>query len=169
MRKIPAVLIILTLLICNGCAVFNRDNTPALNLVEQYLVPKDKAAQAIAYPLVVPVGMAAATMDMVIFHPLSVAGDAWDDTNELFWEGLDWDQRFVTTTVFNAPRLVVMPVIFSIDFLARSSFDISRRGGDLRLNMGGQPRRKEQRGGEPPGTRLQRDALMSPADAEALR
>ena len=32
---------------------------------------------------------------------------------------------FVTTTVLNAPRIAVMPIIFTADFLARSSFDIS--------------------------------------------
>lgn len=147
MRKTMASLVILNLLVCSGCAVFNRNNTPALNLVETYLVPKDKAAQALAYPLVVPVGMAAATMDMFIFHPLSVAGDAWDDTNELLWQNLDWNNRFVTTTVFNAPRVAIMPVIFSADFLARSSFDISRRGGDVRLNKGDPQQQKRT---EPP-------------------
>ena len=27
-----------------------------------------------------------------------------------------------------------MPIVFTTDFLARSSFDFSRRGGDIRLN-----------------------------------
>ena len=55
-------------------------------------MPKEKAARAISYPLVVPVGMMAATMDMFLFHPVSVAEDAWDDTNELLWENLSWDR-----------------------------------------------------------------------------
>lgn len=134
MRRLPLLLILLSLLFCGGCAVFNRDNTPALNLVEQHLVPTDRTARAISYPLVVPIGLTAATLDMVLFHPLSVAGDAWDDTNDLLWKKLDWDQQYVTTTVLNAPRVAVMPVVFTTDFLARSSFDISRRGGDIRLN-----------------------------------
>lgn len=38
-----------------------------------------------------------------------------------------------------------MPVVFTADFLARSSFDISRRGGDIRLNKSGTNRQKEER------------------------
>jgi len=136
MRRLPLLIILLPLLFCNGCAVFNRDNTPALNLVEAHLVPKDNTSRMISSPLIVPIGLAAATLDMVVFHPLSVAGDAWDDTNDLLWKKLDWDHQFLTTTVLNAPRVAAMPIIFTGDFLARSSFDISRRGGDIRLNKG---------------------------------
>jgi hypothetical protein len=125
-----------TLLLCSGCAVFNRNNTAALNAVEKYLVPTDKTAQLISSPVIIPLGFAAATLDMVLLHPLSVAEDAWDDTNDILWKDLDWDRHYVTTTVLNAPRLAAMPVLFTGDFLARSSFDISRRGGNLRLNKG---------------------------------
>lgn len=137
MRRLPLLLILLTLFFCGGCAVFNRDNTPALNLVEQHLVPADRTARLISSPLIVPIGLAAATLDMVLLHPLSVAEDAWDDTNDLLWKKLDWDHQFVTTTVLNAPRVAIMPIVFTTDLLARSSFDLSRRGGDIRLNKGG--------------------------------
>jgi len=137
MRHMILALVSLNLLFCNGCAVFNRNNTPALNFVEEHLLPKENPVRAMSYPLVVPAGFIAATLDMVIFHPLSVAGDAWDDTNELLWKKLDWDHQFVTTTVLNAPRVAAMPIVFTTDFLARSSFDISRRGGDVRLNKSG--------------------------------
>src|SRR5512133_572177 len=144
MRHSLLILILLPLLFCGGCAVFNRDNTPALNFVEKHLVPTNKTARVISYPLVVPLGFTAAALDMVLFHPLSVAGDAWADTNELLWEKLDWEHQFVTTTVLNAPRVAVMPIIFTADFLARSSFDISRRGGDVHLNMSGNTHQKEE-------------------------
>lgn len=136
MRRTFVLATCLTLLLCSGCAVFNRNNTPALNAVEQHLVPTNKTAQLIAAPVVIPIGFAAATLDMVLLHPLSVAGDAWDDTNDILWQGLDFDRRYVTTTVMNAPRLAAMPVLFAGDFLARSSFDISRRGGNVRLMKG---------------------------------
>lgn len=136
MRRPLSILLGLNLLLCSGCAVFNRDNTPALNFVEEHLVPKDRTIQALSFPAIVPVGLVAATADMVLFHPISVAKDAWDDTNEFLWRDLDWKNRFVTTTVFNAPRVAAMPVVFTVDLLARSSFDISRRGGDIRLNKG---------------------------------
>jgi hypothetical protein len=130
------MLIAFSLLCCGGCAVFNRNNTPALNLVEQYMVPKDQTARVLSYPVVVPIGMVAGTMDMLVLHPLSVAGDAWDDTNEFLWSKLDWDNQYVTTTVVNAPLVAFEPVVFTLDFLARSSFDISRRGGDVRTIKG---------------------------------
>lgn len=136
MRRTFVLATCLTLLLCNGCAVFNRNNTPALNAVEQHLVPTNKTAQLISAPVVIPLGFVAATLDMVLLHPLSVAGDAWDDTNDILWQGLDFDHHYVTTTVMNAPRLAAMPVLFTGDFLARSSFDISRRGGNVRLLKG---------------------------------
>jgi hypothetical protein len=145
MRRALLVLFAMQLLFCSGCAVFNRNNTPALNFVEEHLLPKENPARSLSFPLTVPAGFVAGALDMVLFHPLSVAGDAWDDTNEILWEKLDWDHQFVTTTVLNAPRVAVMPIIFTADFLARSSFDISRRGGDVRLNMSGNKNQKEER------------------------
>jgi hypothetical protein len=136
MGRILSVFICLNLLLCGGCAVFNRNNTPALNLVEEHLVSKDRTIQALSFPVIVPLGMVAATADMFLLHPLSVAKDAWDDTNDLLWKDLNWDNRFVTTTVLNAPRAAAMPVVFTADFLARSSFDISRRGGDVHMIKG---------------------------------
>ena len=144
MRRTLLILTVLPLLFCSGCAVFNRNNTPALNFVEHHLLPKENPARVLSFPLTVPAGFAAGALDMVLFHPISVAGDAWDDTNELLWEKLDWDHQFVTTTVLNAPRVAVMPIIFTADFLARSSFDISRRGGDVRLNMSNNTHQKEE-------------------------
>lgn len=140
MRLSAIYFIVLTMLLCSGCAVFNRNNTPALNMVEEHLVPNDKTVRLITSPLTVPIGLAAATVDMTLLHPLSVTRDAWDDTNDILWKDLDWDQSYLTTTVFNAPRLAAMPVIFTLDFLGRSSFDISRRGGNIRMNVG-DPRR----------------------------
>lgn len=141
MRRLALIAVFLLLVCSSGCAVFNRTNTPALNFVEEHLVPRENPARALTYPLTVPLGFTAAALDMVLLHPVSVAKDAWDDTNELLWEHLDWDNRYVTTTVVNAPRVVLQPVIFGIDVLARSSFDISRRGGDVRLIKDG-PKRK---------------------------
>lgn len=138
MRRTILTMITLYLLLCSGCAVFNRNNTPALNFVEEHLVPKENPARAISYPLTIPLGFTAAALDMILLHPLSVAGDAWDDTNEFLWSKEGWDDQYITTTLFNAPRAALMPILFTADFLARSSLDISRRGGDIRLNKTGQ-------------------------------
>jgi len=111
----------------NGCAVFNRQNTPALNMIEKHLVPKEQPARALSYPLVIPVGAVAATMDLFIFHPVSVVSDAWDDTEDMLWKKLDWDKQYATTTASIIPRTTLTPVVLTTDFLVRSCFDIGRR------------------------------------------
>jgi len=111
----------------NGCAVFNRQNTPALNMVEKHLVPEDQPARALSYPLVIPVGAVAATMDMFIFHPVSVIPDAWDDTEDFLWKKMDWDKQYATSTASLIPRTTLTPVVLTTDLLVRSCFDIGRR------------------------------------------
>jgi hypothetical protein len=143
MRRALWILVSLQLLCCGGCAVFNRNNTPALNYVEEHLLPKENPARAISYPLLVTLGFTAATLDLVLLHPLSVAGDAWHDTNDMLWKGLNWEDKYVTTTILNAPRAAAVPVVFTLDFLARSTFDISRRGGDTHLLKEATPPRQD--------------------------
>lgn len=145
MRRTLVVIIILNLLCCGGCAVFNRDNTPALNFVEQHLIPKENPGRALSYPLVIPVGLTAATLDMFLFHPLSVTADAWHDTNDLLWDKLDWDRHYVTTTASTLPRAAAVPLVFIADFLARSTFDLSPRGGKATANKTAPDPKKEEK------------------------
>lgn len=143
MKLLAWGLIIINTLLCSGCAVFNRNNTPALNFVEQHMLPKEKPGRMLAYPVAIPAGLVAASLDMLVLHPASVVKDSWNDTGDLLWEKLEWQERYVTTTVSLLPRVVATPVVFTGDFLARSIFDISRRGGDVRLNKGNNQRREE--------------------------
>lgn len=129
MKRLTHLAVLSGLLISlNGCAVFNRQNTPALNMVEKHLVPKEQPGRALSYPLIIPVGAVAATMDMFIFHPVSVISDAWDDTEDMLWKKLDWDKQYATTTASIIPRTTLTPVVLTTDFLVRSCFDIGRRG-----------------------------------------
>lgn len=141
MRLLISALIIANLLLCSGCAVFNRNNTPALNFVEQKMLPRENPGRTLSYPLAIPLGLAAASLDMFLLHPVSVVEDSWSDTKDALWDKFDWDKHYVTTTVSLLPRAAVTPVVFTGDFLARSSFDISRKGGDVRLLKNDDPSR----------------------------
>jgi hypothetical protein len=121
------LLFLLLLAITGGCAVFNRANTPALNFVEQHLVPKENPGRTLSYPLIIPVGFVATTVDMFLLHPVSVVDDAWRDTTDALWDSFDWQQHYVTTSASLLPRTLATPLIFTGDFLGRSSFDIPAR------------------------------------------
>lgn len=130
-------LVITNIFLCSGCAVFNRNNTPALNFVEQHVLPRENPERMISYPLAIPVGLVAASLDMFLLHPATVVKDAWNDTGEMLWEKLDWNERYVTTAASLVPRAAVSPIVFTGDFLARSSFDVTRKGGDVHFNKSG--------------------------------
>jgi hypothetical protein len=128
MRRLILFVISLSLLVCGGCAVFNRNNTPALNFVERNMIPKENPGRAIFYPLAIPVGMTAVSLDMFLIHPAMVAGDAWGDTLDTLWtKNLDWERRYVTTSASLLPRAVATPLVAGGAFLGRSAFDISPR------------------------------------------
>ena len=120
-------------MLCTGCAVFNRDNTPVLNFVEDSLLPETNPARSIAYPLLLPVGLVAVTIDGVIIRPISVADDAVLDTKEDLWEDFNWKERYVTECVLLIPRTAFTPIVLVGYFLGRSTFDIEPRGGEPRF------------------------------------
>jgi len=114
-----------TLLTSSGCAVFNRSNTPALNFVEKNLIPKEDPAKTLSYPLTLPIGLVAASLDMFVFHPVSVVHESWNDTTDMLWEKMHWDTQYATTTASLVPRAALTPVVFTGDFLFRSTFDVN--------------------------------------------
>lgn len=118
--------ILFMLLICftGGCAVFNRENTRALNFIEQQLVPADPTAKKLTYPLTVPVSIVAVTIDMFLLHPLFVIPEALDDTNDWLWNRMDWKNEYFTMAASVIPRTVATPLAFTVSFLGRSTFDI---------------------------------------------
>lgn len=54
MRQSIAAVLLFLQLFASGCAAFNCENTPALNLVEQHLFPGDKGARMATYPVSSP-------------------------------------------------------------------------------------------------------------------
>ena len=105
-----------------GCAVFNRDNTPTLNFVESHIFPKSEPAQTLSYPVMIPLGLVAVSVDGLLIHPVVVVDDAYEDTIELFWEHREWQDEYVTECTFLLPRTALSIVFFSLDYLGRSMF-----------------------------------------------
>jgi len=128
MRRLLLFFITLNLLACGGCAVFNRSNTPALNFVERNMIPKENPGRALFYPLAIPIGATAVSLDMFLIHPAMVVGDAWDDTVDMLWtKHLDWEGHYMTTSASLLPRAAATPLVAGGAFLGRSAFDISSR------------------------------------------
>jgi len=148
------IVLVACLLLCAGCAAFNRDNTPTLNFVENKVLPEKGAGRYVAYPLLLPVALAAVTVDAVIVHPISVAHDAYLDTKEALWEDFDWQHRYFTECFALVPRTVATPIVLAACFLGRSTFDIEPRGGRPRLRE-----RRPSRPAEPPEKRPDRELL----------
>jgi hypothetical protein len=124
---------------CAGCAVFNRDNTPTLNFVEDKLLPDSGSVRYLAYPLLLPVAFTAVAVDAVVVHPISVADDALLDTKEALWERFDWEEAYFTECVRLVPRVVLTPVAFFGSFVGRSTLDLEPRGGSPRTRERHQP------------------------------
>lgn len=110
----------------SGCACFNRENTPLVNAVDKRLVPESTTAKVFTAPLVVPVGITAGILDIFVVHPVSVISDSTHDTLDLLWKCRSGG--YVTKAGSTIPLVALTPVVFTGDWLARSVFDISRRG-----------------------------------------
>lgn len=130
------LILITSATLCGGCAVFNRNNTPALNFVEKNLLPSEQPARALSYPLVLPASLVAVSLDMFLLHPVSVLPHAWHDTTDVLWDHFQWDKRYATTSVSLLPRTAGTPLVFAGSFLARSTFDITHKGGHIRPDRG---------------------------------
>jgi len=92
------------------------------------MIPKENPGRALFYPLAIPVGMTAVSLDMFLIHPATVVGDAWDDTLDMLWtKNLDWEKRYVTSLASLLPRAVATPLVAGGAFLGRSAFDIPHR------------------------------------------
>lgn len=131
-KQLLKLFLIFTLIVLWGCAAFNRDNTPALNYVEKKLWPEKAVARAIAFPVIFPVGVAAASIDAFIIHPAYVVDDAAEDTDDLLWSRIDWETEYVTECAALPWRAIFTPVIFTGSFLGRSMFDFPKRADRLR-------------------------------------
>ena len=148
MSRASLIALVAAIALCSGCAVFNRDNTPTLNFVEDELLPEAKPARYFAYPLLLPVGLVALTIDAFIVRPITVADDALLDTKEALWEDFDWKEHYVTECFTLIPRTAFTPVVFPACFLARSTFDIEPKGGEPRFRRRKRPPSKDQKQAE---------------------
>lgn len=70
---------------------------------------------------------------MVLLHPVSQIPHSWEDTRDLLWDGFEWEKMYLTESAALPLRVAVSPFIFGGSFLARSTLDISRKGGKARL------------------------------------
>jgi len=130
--KLSPIAALTLMLLLNGCAVFNPRNTPSLNWVDEHLLPEKQPKRGLVYPLVLPVGLVAVSIDALIVHPLQVVDDAAEDTDEVLWDHFDWDTEYVTECASLIPRAALTPPVFAIDFLGRSAFDFDEDAPDRR-------------------------------------
>jgi len=119
-------------MLLQGCAFMNRDNTPALNLVEDNLWPEATGWRVVAFPVVFPIGLVAVITDGLIIHPVTVIDDAAGDTGDILWDEWDWDEHYVTECAALPWRAVATPLIFIGDFLGRWFFDVPTRASQIR-------------------------------------
>ena len=120
-----AVLMLL-LLLCAGCAVFNKDNRRTLNALDEHVAPESTAARWALAPVGLPVGLVAGVLDMVIVHPATVFDDAWGDTKQLLWTPRD-ESRF-RRAIMLPLATIATPFVYLGDWLGRALFDIPPRG-----------------------------------------
>ena len=107
----------------NNCAGFNKRNTPLIVAVEDNLVPEKQPQKILLAPIYIPIGIAGGILDIFIIHPAIQTVSAFVDTKDFLW-----DIRFngYMTEMGSLPiRAVASPVVFTIDWLIRSAFDVS--------------------------------------------
>jgi len=124
---LKTALILSLALLLGGCAFMNRENTPALNYVEENLIPEKTGWKIATFPVVFPLGLVAVTTDMVLIHPALVIDDAAGDTGDTLWTKLDFENSYVTQCASLPWRSAFTPVVFTGDFLVRSLFNIPSR------------------------------------------
>lgn len=126
-RPAAGIALALVLACLSGCASFNPDNTPTLNLVRKHIVPESREMQVLAFPLVWPLGLAAGLLDTAVVHPVMVIDDAAYDTQRALWEDIDWDENYVTACVGLPWRAAFSPPAFAGSYFGRVLFDIPDR------------------------------------------
>jgi hypothetical protein len=131
-KKSSLLLVVLLAFSLSGCAFLNRDNTPALNFVENNLWPEKTGWKIAVSPVVVPLGLVAVVTDAVVIHPVSVIDDAAGDTGDVLWKNFKWDKKYITACTSIPWRGIATPPFFIGNFLGRSMFDIPSRASVLR-------------------------------------
>jgi hypothetical protein len=117
--------LLLILLLCAGCAVFDRDNRRTLNAMDEHLAPESTAARWAVAPVGLPAGIVALVLDAVIVHPSTVFDDAWDDTVDLLWTPRD-ETRFRRAILLPLVTIAT-PFVYLGDWLGRACLAIPPR------------------------------------------
>lgn len=121
MKTIFSVVIFIFFL--NNCAGFNKRNTLLIVAVEENLVPDKQPQKILLAPLYIPIGVVGGILDIFIIHPAIQTVSAYVDTKDFLW-----NIRFngYMTEMGSLPiRIAASPVVFTIDWLIRSAFDVS--------------------------------------------
>jgi len=104
-----------------GCAVFDRDNRPLLNALDEKVQPEGTWERVALAPVMIPVAGAAVTVDAVIIHPVQVVPEAADDVYELYWKPRE--ETLLRKSLLFVPCLLATPPTFVGDWLVRAVFD----------------------------------------------
>jgi hypothetical protein len=123
--RIPCIGLAAPAFLLTGCAFFNRQNTPLLNVVERTIVPKSVSMRVALAPVVIPIGITAGALDVFVVHPIMVVPDALRDTREALWKSRV--TGYVTAMGSLIPRTAVTPVVFAGAWFGRSAFALPGR------------------------------------------
>ncbi|MBU1052291.1 MAG: hypothetical protein KKC46_00495 [Proteobacteria bacterium] len=114
---------LLSVVICSGCAIADKDNRRTLNLLDDKIQIESTGGKITAAPVFMPVGTVAAITDMTIVHPLVSVPKAAEDTSEVIWEnpqGSDFRQMMLLL-----PKVISTPLYFTGDMILRCFFSIN--------------------------------------------
>ena len=121
MKTICSILIFIFFL--TNCAGFNKRNTLLLVAVEENLVPDKQPQKILLAPVYIPIGIVGGILDIFIIHPAIQTGSAFVDTKDFLW---NIQFNGYMTEMGSLPiRVVASPVVFTIDWLIRSAFDVT--------------------------------------------
>ena len=105
-------------LLCCSCSILDPRNRPLMYQVQKHLVPEDRTNRILVAPLTIPACMAAAMIDLAVIRPISVADDAWYDTESVLWNSSgSWLEY-----AFLPLRVALTPILWGGDFAARWMF-----------------------------------------------
>ncbi|MCB1305806.1 MAG: hypothetical protein KDK37_16070 [Leptospiraceae bacterium] len=112
----------LSLLLLANCAFMVKENRVLTNALDSVVEPESLPTKVLLSPIFVPVGAVSLATDAIILHPVSVIPDAAQDTYETIWE--EPEGTILWQTFLLVPKVVLSPVFFTFDWLARSLFDV---------------------------------------------
>jgi len=105
-----------------NCAVFDARNRRLTNRLDEIIAPESTAARAALAPVIVPVGTASLTLDLILIHPFSTIPDCAVDAHEIIWENPRGGT--VRQIFFFIPKVIATPIFFVGDFLLRSMLNV---------------------------------------------